>query len=197
LFLSSPDQCRPNTQCFLNSSQVNQLREKGFVVVDSFVPPKLVADIEGVVEKSFAPTASASSSIVNFMEAFMEAFGPTVEPLIRWRDPFPRGRWRDDRISFMDPDKSPCHLACFKELLSRFEELSTVLKHIVKLGSHRVERQLAIFRPSKRDVDSRGYLRHLDAPPDDGTKANRRITCILYLNSGKKPALRPFCQKSG
>jgi hypothetical protein len=175
-----------STQRLLSRDEVKQLHDQGFVVVDSFVSPKLVADVVDAVRKSLAPASRPRSLAAGFMEALLEAFGPSIEPLIAWRDPFPRGRWRDDRVSFIVPGRSPCHLDCFKKLLSRFDGLKQEISRIVQLSGHRVERQLAMFRPSTHcAAKSRGYMTHLDALPDDGTKANRRITCILYLNSGK------------
>ena len=105
---------------------------------------------------------------------------------LRWDVPTPH-RWRDDRITWVEKrqlEGRPALQAVRARITSLLEELSLT----VRMKGHS-ESQIGVYREA-----ARGYARHRDADPADGTEGwpdqgtgDRRMTAILYLNPGWEP----------
>lgn len=82
---------------------------------------------------------------------------------------------RSDELAWITADEAT---GAFRDASARFTELMAQLNEAAWFGLRRFDLQLARYQPGAK------YVRHRDTFPGDD---NRRVTAIVYLNSGWQP----------
>jgi len=186
----------------LSVASAAMLCEHGYCVVDNFLHADESAAVPQAVHRSleawlgFDPdgghsscngescSSSSSSSSENCISgacSWHHWLCGAASGDLWWKQPEPRTVRSDYIASLSSSNSSTVRLTELRPVLAAMEELLMDLQCFTKLRGSK-ELQLAWY-----PAGTKGYNRHYDASPDDGSGHCRKVTAILYCNQSWRP----------
>jgi Rps23 Pro-64 3,4-dihydroxylase Tpa1-like proline 4-hydroxylase len=170
----------------LSVQLAQQLKQRGFFIINDFIPPATVAAIRKSVfpdgtnrNEAFKWTRPEPPDVSSSYPALCTFAAHTASYISACLSLQARG----DYIGWIHPAHPPANQPPWEALMLQIDSLGCELDMILKLNGES-EYQLAHYPGA-----GTGYKRHRDALLDDGSAAGqRRVTCITYLSNKWEPA---------
>lgn len=143
----------------LSADHVLELMQRGFAIVDGFLPADVAAGVQ--------------QAVLGMAEA-----GAMEEAAQLAHEGFTDRTARGDLIGWLHASQGAAAAGPLAQLLGRFGQLQSDLAQLLQLEG------VSEFQAALYPGGGTGYKRHRDSLPDDGQGQQRRVTAIAYANPG-------------